>query len=79
MNVRVLFFGATADEVGERQLELSLDESLTVYDAFKETLKSFPTLEKHKLLFAVNQEYVSENRQLRNGDELAIFTPVSGG
>lgn len=79
MNVRVLFFGATADEVGERQLELSLDESPTVRDAFKETLKSFPNLEKHKLLFAVNQEYVSENRKLRNGDELAIFTQVSGG
>jgi molybdopterin converting factor subunit 1 len=79
MMIRVLFFGTTADEVGQRELELSLNQSPTVHDAFKETLKSFPNLEKHKLLFAVNQEYVSENRQLQTGDELAIFTAVSGG
>ena len=79
MNVRVLFFGATAEEAGQRQFELSLEESSTVREAFEDTLDRFPNLKKHKLLFAVNEEYASENRQLRNGDNLAIFTPVSGG
>jgi molybdopterin converting factor subunit 1 len=79
MLIKVLFFGATADEAGQRQFDLSLNESLTVRNAVEETLKNFPNLEKHKLLLAVNQEYVSENRQLRNGDEIAIFSPVSGG
>ena len=79
MMVKVLFFGGTADEVGQRQLELSFNETPTVIDAFKETVRNFPILEKRKLLFAVNQEYASSDRQLRNGDELAIFTPVSGG
>jgi molybdopterin synthase catalytic subunit len=31
------------------------------------------------LLFAVNQEYARDDREVRSGDELAIFPPVSGG
>ncbi len=36
-------------------------------------------LEKEILRFAVNQEYVVENIDLHNNDEIAIFPPVSGG
>ena len=31
------------------------------------------------LRFAVNQEYVSKNLNLKPFDEIAIFPPVSGG
>ena len=31
------------------------------------------------LRFAVNQEYVVENIDLLNEDEIALFPPVSGG
>jgi molybdopterin converting factor small subunit len=34
---------------------------------------------RHQLLFAVNQEYASGDEPLKNGDELAVFTAVSGG
>lgn len=79
MNIRVLFFGATADEIGDRQMELSLNGRSDAQRAFAEVINRFPKLKDHKLLFAVNQEYVSGDRQLKNGDELAIFTAVSGG
>ena len=43
----------------------------------------YPELKKHFLQdilrFAVNQEYVSENLNLKPIDEIAIFPPVSGG
>ena len=43
----------------------------------------YPTLKKHfeqeMLRFAVNQEYVLENIDLVEGDEIAVFPPVSGG
>tara|TARA_A200000113_G_scaffold153047_1_gene137919 strand:+ start:420 stop:665 length:246 start_codon:yes stop_codon:yes gene_type:complete len=50
----------------------------------KEHLESiYPELKKHflqdVLRFAVNQEYVSENLNLKPIDEIAIFPPVSGG
>jgi molybdopterin converting factor subunit 1 len=43
----------------------------------------YPTLQKHFdqeiLRFAVNQEYVVENIDLDENDEIAVFPPVSGG
>ena len=45
--------------------------------------RMYPELKKHflqdVLRFAVNQEYVSENLNLKPVDEIAIFPPVSGG
>ena len=79
MKVQVLFFGATADETGAREIEVSFDENIAVNEAFAEIVEKYPRLKNHKLLFAVNQEYASGNEIVKNGDELAIFTAVSGG
>ena len=79
MQVRVLFFGATADEAGMRSVELPIEDSTSAGSAFDEILRTFPKLNSHKLLFAVNQEYVAKDHILLDGDELAIFTAVSGG
>ena len=79
MKVQVLFFGATADETGEREIEVSLAENARAEEAFAEIVEKYPRLKNHKLLFAVNQEYASGDENLTDGDELAIFTPVSGG
>ncbi len=79
MKVQVLFFGATAEAVGEREIEFDLAEQTRVKEAFNQILKQFPLLEKHSLLFAVNQEYASGDEIIKSGDELAVFTAVSGG
>ncbi len=46
-------------------------------------LTKYPNLQKHFdqeiLRFAVNQEYVVENVNLKKDDEIALFPPVSGG
>ena len=79
ININVLFFGATADETGEREIELKLAENSTSADVFAQIISKYPQLEKHSLLFAVNQEYSNGAETLNNGDELAVFTAVSGG
>ena len=46
-------------------------------------VSKYPDLKKHLdqeiLRFAVNQEYVAENIDLKKNDEIAVFPPVSGG
>ncbi len=79
MKVQVLFFGATADEVGEREIEMSFVENDKAEKVFDEIVGKFPQLRSHSLLFAVNQEYATGGEIIKNGDELAIFTAVSGG
>ena len=39
----------------------------------------YPALKGHKLLFSINQQYANGDEIIRDGDELAIFTAVSGG
>jgi len=79
MKVSVLFFGATADEVGEREIEIDFADNAKAADAFGEIVNKYPRLANHKLLFAVNQEYASGDEIISDGDELAVFTAVSGG
>lgn len=79
MTVRVLFFGATAEAVGQREAEVSFAEATKAGRAFSTVLSTFPQLKQHSLLFSVNQEYSNGDEIIKDGDELAIFTAVSGG
>ena len=79
ISVRILFFGATADLAGQRAIELTLGDSATVSEALSTITNSNNGFLNHRLLVALNQEYVSIDTHLKDGDELAIFTPVSGG
>lgn len=79
MKVNVLFFGATAEAVGEREIEMNLPENIKADDVFTQITADYPQLKQHKLLFAVNQEYADSDKIINNGDELAVFTAVSGG
>lgn len=79
MKFDVLFFGATADAVGSRGLEVSVETPTTARSLIEQLSQQHPALAKHKLLFAVNEQYANPDTCLTEGDELAVFTPVSGG
>ena len=79
--VRVLFFGAARDAVGQSEIDFVLQGTSTAESAFAAVLNKFPDLGRfgRSLLFAVNQEYARADREIHDGDELALFPPVSGG
>lgn len=79
MAVRVLFFGATADLAGKRNVELQVADGFTAHEALATIVRQIPGLASHKLLISLNQEYASGEEIVRDNDELAIFTAVSGG
>ncbi|HKO35867.1 MAG TPA: molybdenum cofactor biosynthesis protein MoaE [Pyrinomonadaceae bacterium] len=79
--VRVLFFGAARDAVGQEQIEVELESPSNADGARAKLLSDYPTLQRfgNSLLFAVNQQYAQSDREISEGDELAVFPPVSGG
>lgn len=82
IKVKVLFFGATAEAAGEREIEFQLSKNTKAETAFTEILDAFPNLKKSfgkSLLFSLNQEYANGDEIIGNNDELAVFTAVSGG
>ena len=81
VRVRVLFFGAARESATDEAV-LSLARASTARDAFERVLALYPELRRFRssLLVAVNQEYARElDITLKDGDELALFPPVSGG
>ena len=79
--VRVLFFGAARDAVGHSEAALTLTGPVNGASAFEQVLAQFPSLRRfgRSLLFAINEEYAPADREVHEGDELAVFPPVSGG
>lgn len=80
MRVRLLSFGPWRDmfPAGGRELELPAGECV---DGVLRVLASEGTSEASlkSSAIAVNQEYVPRDRELSDGDEVAILPPVSGG
>jgi len=81
ISVRVLFFGAARDAVGHAEVDFVLQGTSTAESALAQVIKKFPDLARfgRSLLFAVNQEYARPDREVHDGDELAVFPPVSRG
>ncbi len=79
MAVTVHFFGATADIAGQRRIEVAVPPESIAKDVFDQLISQHPQFAKHRLLFSVNQRYATGDEIIRDGDELAIFTAVSGG
>jgi molybdopterin synthase catalytic subunit/molybdopterin converting factor small subunit len=81
VRVHVLFFGA-AREAATDEAVLTLAPGSTARDGYARVLEEYPDLVRFRssLLVAVNQEYARDlDVVLEDGDELALFPPVSGG
>lgn len=81
MQVRVLFFGILKEVVGRETDALTLGEGATVRDVIRHYAAHSPRLEQHlpSIAIAVNQEFSSPAAPLREGDEVGLLPPVSGG
>ncbi len=79
MAARVLFFGATADSAGTRQTEIETGENSTAASVLELLLRDYPSLAAHRLKVSINRSYAADSDPVRDGDELAVFTAVSGG
>ena len=81
VRVRVLFFGA-AREAAADEAVLTLAPGSTARQGLARVLEQYHDLVRFRssLLVAVNQEYARDlDVVLKDGDELALFPPVSGG
>ena len=79
IELTVLFFGATSDVVAARSMPLQVPQGASAADALRRVLDAHPSLASHKLLYSLNQVYARGDERVKAGDELAVFTAVSGG
>lgn len=81
MPYQILLFASLRDVVGQNKVALEMDEPILVADLLSELFKKYPQLLpfQNRFLVAVNHTYARADLRITHSDEIALFTPVSGG
>lgn len=81
MRVRVRLFATYREIVGKGRLSWTVEEGETLARLVEAVVAKYPRLAGHRdgMLLAVNQSVALPHVVLRDGDEVALLPPVSGG
>lgn len=81
MNVTVRLFAMFREQLGTGEKTIQIPEGSTARDGYDAALADAPALHgmADSVMLMVNEDYVAADHILRDGDELAIIPPVSGG
>jgi molybdopterin synthase catalytic subunit len=81
MRIRVLYFAVFREKLGRDDDVVALAEGAKVRDAIAALAARHATVEslRGKFRVAVNQDFADDERELADGDELALIPPVAGG
>ena len=81
--MKIKYFAWIRELTKNNEEYLDLNKIQNLKELKKFLLTKYPDLQKHFdqgiIRFAFNQEYVAENIDLNEDDEIAVFPPVSGG
>ena len=77
----VKFFASAREAVGQKKVEIEVDKNMTVENLLDHLMDKYTELNnlKKQLIIAVNKDTVPKNTILKDGDEVAVLPPVSGG
>jgi molybdopterin converting factor subunit 1 len=81
MKIRMRLFASVREAVGKREVVVDLPAGATASSLLSHLGVQYPKLRglMPSLKVAINHEYVEGERQLAEGDEVALIPPVSGG
>lgn len=81
MRINIRLFATLRDRAGLEQISLALAQPASVTTLLAKLADEFPALVPllPSALVAINQEYAFPEDTLHDGDEVALFPPVSGG
>ena len=79
MKIKIKLFASCREIAGINELELQTIKGETVSGIMAALRQRFPRLSLADISIAVNQEFAPLDYVLKDGDEIALLPPVSGG
>jgi molybdopterin converting factor small subunit len=81
VHVQVLLFASHREAFGKSRVQVSVPWGTNIESLYRELVTRVPRMADLRpfTTFAVNREVVASSTILRDGDELALLQPVSGG
>ena len=79
--VLVKFFASARDIVGKKDLQMEIEKDSKVEDIMDDIFEKYPDLKdmEDQLLISVNKDRTDKGEILKDGDEIAVMPPVTGG
>lgn len=79
--MKILFFAQTKDAAGSSELEMTVQDNVSVEELWKSLVEKRPALSSFQKTtrLARNGEYTNPATRFLNSDEVALIPPVSGG
>lgn len=81
MKLTLRFFGQLRELTGKQEHELTVKNNIMIEDLEWLLGERFPNIKEHlkTVSFSINEEYVSKNAKVNDGDIVGILPPISGG
>ncbi|MBA32167.1 MAG: molybdopterin synthase sulfur carrier subunit [Chloroflexi bacterium] len=79
--VKIIFFSILREKLNLREIFIECGENTSIHGVIEILMRkiNFEDYDLSKCMIAVNEDYVDDNYLIKNGDEIAIIPPVSGG
>ncbi len=80
MKINLVLFGIAKDIVGASRSQLDVEDGMLINEFKQKLVMKYPKMnDLTSISFAVGTEYVEDDYQLKNNEEVVIIPPVSGG
>jgi molybdopterin synthase catalytic subunit/molybdopterin converting factor small subunit len=81
MRLRLLLFASLREAVGKKEVLLEMGGECSLREVVARAEQELPEIAKYRgrLLVTLNEEHVSLDALVRDGDEIALLPPVGGG
>lgn len=79
MSIKVKYFASLRERIGHSEDNLEIENgNITVAELWEKLAGKHKNLPDN-ILTAINMEYVKPDAEVKDGDEVAFFPPVTGG
>ncbi|RMA96007.1 molybdopterin converting factor subunit 1 [Hydrogenothermus marinus] len=81
MKIKLLYFSSIKDKLKKSSEELEIKDNSSINDLINILKEKYPQISQNldNVMFAVNEEYQDKEYILKDGDNVAVIPPVSGG